>query len=155
MQCSATSHLGNVTEVYAAEFGEEHDTALVAAGDFTGDGGARAVMELRQRDPGLTAIFCANDLMAMGAIMALSQAGVKVPEEVSVVGYDGSFFTAYTSPPLTTVRHANDRIGYRAAEMLMELLNGGAGRRETIAPILTERRSVSKPPLHESKEPGL
>ncbi|MFW5433487.1 substrate-binding domain-containing protein [Paenibacillus apiarius] len=62
--------------------------------------GARAVLDLYQRDPAVTAICCANDLMALGAIMALSQQGVRVPEDISIVGYDVAFFTAYTNPPL-------------------------------------------------------
>ncbi|WP_237728532.1 substrate-binding domain-containing protein [Paenibacillus sp. OSY-SE] len=99
-------------------------------------------MELYEKDPAITAICCANDLMAMGAIMALSQQGVRVPEDISVAGYDGAFFPAYTNPPLTTIRHANERIGIRAVEMLIELLNGGTGRRESVPPVLVERQSV-------------
>ena len=115
---------------------------LAAAGDFSGASGARAALELYEKDPAITAICCANDLMAMGAIMALSQQGVRVPEDISVAGYDGAFFTAYTNPPLTTIRHANERIGIRAVEMLIELLNGGTGRRESVPPVLVERQSV-------------
>lgn len=121
-----------------------HGTEFMATGDFSGDSGARAAMELWNRSLGLTALFCANDLMAMGAIMALAQIGVRVPEEVSVVGYDGAFFTAYTNPPLTTVRNSLEKNGRRVAELLIELLNGGTGRSEVISPILIERSSTSQ-----------
>lgn len=129
-------------EVLKEHIGVIHDSEGVAVGDFSGASGARAALELWKRNPGLTAIFCANDLMAMGAIMALSQEGVRIPEDISVVGYDGAFFTAYTNPPLTTVRHSNERIGIRAAESLMEVLDGDAGRKDIIAPDLVERGSV-------------
>lgn len=128
-------------EVYEDRFGT-HDSEFLAVGDFSGSSGARAAIELWGRNNGITAIFCANDLMAMGAIKELSKAGVRIPEDVSVVGYDGAFFTAYTNPPLATVRHSHERIGFRAAEMLMEVLNGGVGRREIITPVMVERGSV-------------
>lgn len=131
-------------DVLQEEAGIAHSPEWVAVGDFSGASGARAAMELWSRAPELTAIFCANDLMAMGAIMALSQAGVRVPADVSVVGYDGAFFTAYTNPPLTTVRHSIETVGVRAAGLLEEVLDGGAGRKETVTPKLLERESVTR-----------
>lgn len=128
-------------EAYSKRFGV-HDKNLVVAGDFSGASGAAAIMELVQKNPFLTAVFCANDLMAMGAIMALSQHGIYVPDKISVIGYDGGFFTAYTNPPLTTIQHSNQRIGVKAAEMLVEILHGGKGRKEIISPILVQRSSV-------------
>jgi LacI family transcriptional regulator len=141
-------HLHICEERYAGfcsaylDIGLKHDSTHAAAGDFSGASGALLAVELWRRVPELTAIFCANDLMAMGAIMALTANGVKVPEQVSIAGYDGAFFTAYTTPPLTTIRHSSERIGVLIAEMLVELLNGGIGRRESISPILIERKSV-------------
>jgi LacI family transcriptional regulator len=129
-------------EVYTEHFGI-HEPELVTIGDFSGSSGARSAMELWRRQPGITALFCANDLMAMGAIMELAKTGVRVPEEMSIVGYDGAFFTAYTNPPLTTVRDSHEQIGIRAAEMLMEILYGGTGKRKVIAPVMVERHSVT------------
>ncbi|GAB2697484.1 LacI family DNA-binding transcriptional regulator [Paenibacillus thermoaerophilus] len=127
-----------------AEAGIAHAPELVRAGDFSGASGARAALELRGTNPGgLTAIACANDLMAMGAIMALAQTGAKVPEDVSVIGYDGAFFTAYTNPPLSTVRHISEQMGSLAAELLAEVLNGAPGRRVIVPPALVERASVA------------
>lgn len=128
-------------EAYSTSLGI-HDAGFVAAGDFSGASGAAAIMELISRKPGISAVFCANDLMAMGAIMALSKHGIQVPEKVSVIGYDGAFFTPYTTPPLTTIRHSYERIGIKAVEMLIELLQGGKGRRESVAPTVIVRDSV-------------
>ena len=127
------------------EAGIQHDNDYVVFGDFSGVSGAKAVKELLQKSSDLTAICCANDLMAMGAITELARNGVSVPKDLSVMGYDGSFFAAYMNPPLTTVRHRFELIGTRAAEMLMELLNGGTGRRLQFAPELIRGESVRCP----------
>lgn len=128
-------------------FGIEHDASLVRVGDFSGASGARKAMELRQCNPDMTALFCANDLMAAGAIMELSSHEISVPEDISIVGYDDDTFTAYTSPPLTTIRHSIERISPRAVEMLLALIKGESGTREVIVPELIERKSVTDPPM--------
>jgi LacI family transcriptional regulator len=122
--------------------GVVHDATWVSYGDYSGSSGARAALELWERSPKMTALFCENDLMAMGAITALAQAGVRVPEEFSVIGYDGAFFTAYMNPPLTTLRHHISEIVIHATDLLLELLAGGEGRTVVIAPQLIERKSV-------------
>jgi LacI family transcriptional regulator len=127
-----------------SQCGLMHDSALLAVGDFSGSGGARCALELREKNPDMTALFCANDLMAMGAIMELASRGISVPEEISIMGYDGDTFTAYASPPLTTIRHVIEEISPRAVQMLMELLEGKPGRRDSIAPELMERKSVAR-----------
>lgn len=117
---------------------------LAAEGDFSGTSGARAASRLMRDHPDMTAVCCANDLMAMGAIAALEKEGVRVPGEVSVMGYDGAFFTAYMNPPLTTVCHSNGDIGVRAVELLANLLNGGPSKGERIPPALVVRDSVRR-----------
>lgn len=126
------------------EEGIKRDESLIVVGDFSGASGARAAIELWKANPDMTAIFCANDLMAMGAIMELTRLGVAVPDQVSIVGYDDDSFTPYTSPPLTTVRHPKAAISVKAVELLMELLEGSEGRREAISPELIVRESVAK-----------
>ncbi|MCD9025888.1 LacI family transcriptional regulator [Cohnella sp. NL03-T5] len=127
-----------------SEFGIEHDSSLVVIGDFSGASGAKSAIELRHRHPEMTALFCANDLMAMGAIMEFARAGILVPEEVSIVGYDGDTFSAYTSPPLTTISHARDEISSRAVQMLMEIIKGNSGTKHSVPPQLKERQSVAR-----------
>ncbi|MFC5406972.1 LacI family DNA-binding transcriptional regulator [Cohnella soli] len=128
-----------------ADAGITHRPEYVAVGDFSGASGAEAAIGLLQANPGITALFCANDLMAMGAMMALAGRGIAVPQRVSVVGYDGDPFTAYATPPLTTIRHDRESVGERAAAMMMELLNGELGRRDAISPSLIDRQSVAGP----------
>ncbi|MDF2935218.1 MAG: LacI family transcriptional regulator [Paenibacillaceae bacterium] len=115
---------------------------VVSQGDFSGTGGAAAVLQLLRDCPEITAVCCANDLMAMGAITALEKEGHRVPEDISVMGYDGAFFTAYMNPPLTTICHNSARIGARAVELLANLLNGGPSQGERVPPELVERESV-------------
>lgn len=118
--------------------------ALVIAGDFTessGHDGARALLALPERP---TAIFAANDSMAIGALSALQDAGVRVPEELAVVGFDDIPIAQYVTPPLTTVRVAISGLGSRAAERLFEAIRapGNSERRHEILPTdLVIRRS--------------
>ncbi|SER56201.1 transcriptional regulator, LacI family [Gracilibacillus ureilyticus] len=125
------------------ENGITHNTSQVIHGNFNGKSGEDAAIRLINENPDLTAIVCANDLMAMGAISALAGKGAKVPADVSVTGFDGLYYTAYMNPPLTTVNHSSERIGTKAAEMLLELLNDRHGYHHTVTPILIERKSVS------------
>lgn len=84
------------------EAGEPPPT--VAYGDFTRDSGQAALTELLRRVPDVDGIFVANDLMAIGAVRALKDAGYRVPEDVAVVGFDDVELAQHTEPPLTTVR---------------------------------------------------
>jgi LacI family transcriptional regulator len=95
-----------------------------------------------------TAIFASNDLSAHGAIEAITEAGLRVPEDISVVGYDDTWYALVTSPPLTSVNMAVDLIGRRAAEMLIASLEGHSEEHHAILPVsLTVRRSSGPPPL--------
>ncbi|MCL6459962.1 MAG: LacI family transcriptional regulator [Gorillibacterium sp.] len=137
-------------EVLLDEAAIKHNPAHVVNGDFSGASGAKGIMDLLNRAPELTAICCANDLMAMGAIMELARNGITVPRDISLIGYDGSFFTAFSNPPLTTIRHRFEWIGTRAAELLIEVLNGGIGRCLCFAPELVQRDSVGPPTIKET-----
>ncbi|VXB79427.1 LacI family DNA-binding transcriptional regulator [Massilia sp. 9I] len=121
------------------------DAQLVREGDWqvsTGHEHARALLALP--DPP-TALFCANDLMAVGAIEAVRERGLDVPRQVSVVGYDDQDIARYTQPPLTTVLLPNYEMGHWAAESLIAQVNGGVSRRTSMkmdCP-LVERDSVA------------
>ncbi|MFJ6014762.1 LacI family DNA-binding transcriptional regulator [Streptomyces sp. NPDC092952] len=121
------------------------DPALVADGDFTAEGGARAMAELLGRTPDLDAVFAANDLMASGALRVLRERGRVVPEEVALVGFDdmGSIAEA-TDPPLTTVRQDVEGMGRLMVRMLMERLSGDGGDeapRSVVTPTELVRRA--------------
>jgi DNA-binding LacI/PurR family transcriptional regulator len=106
------------------EAGLSFDPALMVYGDYTRDSGERATQQLFALPDPPTAIFALNDRMAMGAIRALQVAGLRVPEDVTVVGYDDIPAAADFNPPLTTVRGAARKVGQLAAHMLFKLIDG-------------------------------
>ncbi|WP_233188266.1 LacI family DNA-binding transcriptional regulator [Actinomyces qiguomingii] len=87
------------------------------------------------------AIFCANDLMALGMLAALRDQGVRVPEDMAVVGFDDTPGTAFFSPPLTTVRQPFDELGVLCMEVLLRAIDGEVGTTHSISPTLRVRRS--------------
>ncbi|MFE3450534.1 LacI family DNA-binding transcriptional regulator [Nonomuraea sp. NPDC059194] len=99
--------------------------SIVAIGDFTRESGAIAMRQLLEDDPGLDAVFCGNDLMAVGALQALRQAGRRVPDDVAVVGFDDIEAAKYTDPPLTTVRHHIFEQAAAMTRLLLGLFEGG------------------------------
>jgi LacI family transcriptional regulator len=90
----------------------------VVEGDNTLDGGANGIRELLRGGELPTAVICGNDLAAFGAIRALTEAGLRVPEDVSVIGADDVSYASYSSPALTTIRMPRDRLGKLAFEAL-------------------------------------
>lgn len=110
-----------------ATFDVAFDPGLVREGDWhagTGHAMARDLMRLA-RPP--TALFCANDLMAVGALTALAELGLGVPGDVALVGYDDQEIARHTRPPLTTVLLPNYEMGRWAVETLIALARGGSG----------------------------
>jgi DNA-binding LacI/PurR family transcriptional regulator len=99
------------------------DDGLVEVGDFTREGGARAMRFLLSKRPQLDAVFAASDLMAAGALQVLAEAGRRVPEDVAVVGYDDDPFAASLQPPLTSVRQPIERMGREMAAMVVNAIN--------------------------------
>ena len=99
------------------------DPALVARGDFTAEGGERAMAELLDRCPDLDAVFAGSDLMATGALRALRARGRRVPDDVAVVGFDDLEPAAWADPPLTTVRQDVRAMGGMMATLLLRMLD--------------------------------
>jgi LacI family transcriptional regulator len=102
--------------------------------------------------PRPTAVFCANDLLALGVLQALFAAGVRVPEEVALVGYDDIEFAAAAAVPLTSVRQPAVRMGRQAAQLLLEETGEDAERhrhqRIVLEPELVVRESSRSPAAH-------
>ncbi len=96
----------------------------VREGDFSAASGFVQMRSLLEHAPGFTALFAGNDTIALGALAALHQAGLRVPEDVAVVGYDDIPTAAYAVPPLTTVRTNPKEQGRRAGELLIRLVGG-------------------------------
>ncbi|GAA1088772.1 hypothetical protein GCM10009605_28310 [Nocardiopsis composta] len=100
--------------------GLEPDPALVAWGDFSHEGGARAMRELLEAAPDLDAVFAASDDMALAALRVLRESGRRVPEDVALVGYDDTALAASADPPLTTVHQPTERMGGEMAQVLAD-----------------------------------
>jgi LacI family transcriptional regulator len=123
--------------------------ALLWRGGFTSQGGYEAMQAVLRGTPGMprpSAVFVCNDLMAIGALRAAHESAVRVPEDLSVVGFDDIELAAYASPPLTTVAQPKERIGALAVGMLLERL--GSPRREArkvmLQPELRVRASTAR-----------
>ncbi len=102
------------------------DESKLFSGDFTpgfGLDAARSILGQKNRP---TAIFCASDELAMGAMSAAHGLGLSIPRDLSVVGFDDIEFAAYCIPPLTTVRQPMAELGRRATHMMLQLLEGEA-----------------------------
>jgi LacI family transcriptional regulator len=98
--------------------------ALVAAGDYTEPGGYAAMMRLLDARAEFTAVFASNDESAMGAMLALYRRGRKVPEDVSLIGFDDLPASSFTIPPLTSLHRSIDEIGDCAARAMIDLIEG-------------------------------
>jgi len=96
------------------------DEALIVRGDFQCESGHRAAAELLARRDPPTAIFACNDMMALGAVGMAASIGLKVPTDLSVVGFDDVRLASYSNPPLTTIVQPKYKMGWLAAEMLIE-----------------------------------
>jgi DNA-binding LacI/PurR family transcriptional regulator len=118
----------------------------VLVGDWSPASGYRLGQQLAA-DPEVTAIFVANDQMALGVLRALHERGREIPREVSVVGFDDIPEAQYFTPPLTTVRQDFGEMGRSSLRLLLELIRdtGQPPQRVTIAPELVVRRSTAPP----------
>lgn len=122
------------------------DPGLISTGVYSEEGGYQAMRQLLQNMPLPSAVFAANDLMAMGAMMAIRQAGLTIPQDIAVVGFDDIPTAKLVYPALTTVAQFQDKMGQRAAEMLLERLAGNApgnGRSIEMPFQLVERASTA------------
>lgn len=119
---------------------------LHVAGDFTGDGGASATRQLLETRPRPTAIIYANDLMAISGISAATDAGLALPDQLSVVGFDDIPIAAHVRPALTTVRQDAMDWGRAAARTLVAIVEGESVPAVTLRPAtFVERSSTSAP----------
>ena len=121
------------------------DEALIRGDGFKEENGYHAMREVLKHAPCPTAIFAANDLIAMGAVAALRHAGLRVPDDIAVVGFDDIPAAKLVTPSLTTISQFPEQLGRRAAAMLFERLEGtatGGGRCELMPHQLIVRESA-------------
>lgn len=127
-----------------AEFNLPVDESLIVQCDGGIAGGIQAVPELLKNPDLPTAIFCFNDLTAIGVINALRELGYQVPRDMSVVGFDDLALSAYYHPALTTIHQPSQEVGKKAVEMLVRLMNGDTSvTPQVMVPKLVVRRSTA------------
>jgi DNA-binding LacI/PurR family transcriptional regulator len=122
------------------------DPAPLIEGDWTAECGYRQGLAIAA-ERSITALFVANDQMALGVLRAFHEAGVRVPEDISVVGFDDQPEAAYFIPPLTTVAQDFEELGQRCISLLLDRLETGQpGAPVTVRPRLVVRNTTSAPP---------
>lgn len=125
------------------------DAALLPTEEatYTVESGQAATARLFGREPGMTAVFAANDLMAVGAILAARAAGLACPGDISIMGMDGVEAGSFTDPGLTTVDKPRYDIGVEATRLLLGQIDGTGETGHAVLPCrLVERASVAAPP---------
>ena len=138
MESTARDHLGDNTE-------------LIQEGNHRVDGGHDAMQRILASGARPTAVMASNDLTAIGAMGAIAEAGLRVPEDISVVGYDDIQLSAFTMPPLTTVSLPRAEIANAAFHALLNAMQSGepkpvAGEEHTVLPTLVIRKSTGPTP---------
>lgn len=142
------SHAAVEREKAIETFAIRHKVKVIISEErgFQPETGYSAVKNyLKKRGKDFTAIFCVNDYVALGALNALNDAGINVPEEVSIMGFDDSPFASYTIPPLTTVSQPRWLMGKLGAELLLDKLNNpfkSSFRTIALPAQIVERKSV-------------
>ncbi len=129
---------------------ERHGLAeyvAVGAGEFTEAGGRQGALALLELPSPPTAIFAANDLAAVGAISVIEELGMRVPDDISVMGYDNTSLAALRHVALSTVDQPRFVMGQDAVRLMLERLNGRSrARRVVLAPTLVTRATTARPP---------
>jgi LacI family transcriptional regulator len=123
-------------------------TATELPGDFTESSGHDAGRRILAMRPRPTAIFAANDSMAIGALSAFREDGLRVPEDIALVGFDDIPIARFLTPPLTTVRVEIAELGRRAVSHVISALEGtdGTKKKDVIKTTLVVRESCGSPP---------
>lgn len=123
----------------------------IVQGNFEPESGYQAMQKILAQKQRPTAIFCGGDIMAMGAICAASESGLRVPDDISVIGYDNVRNARYFTPALTTIHQPKEQLGETAFDMLLDRILNKRAAPQTIEvyPELIERLSVTSGPFLE------
>lgn len=137
-----------------AVYGLALSACVTEPGDWTCEAGAEAMARILDCPTPPTAIFAANDRMAIGAMRAIHDAGRRVPDDISVMGVDDVEVAAYQIPALTTIRQSFADLGRRAVQLLLAILEGGTRDPAPVVmqPVLVARASTGPPPEADSSE---
>lgn len=126
------------------KYGLDLKPELIVEGKYTFESGGRAIEELLRRKVKMDAIFAFNDMMAIGAIKKLQECGIRVPRDISVIGYDDIFMDEFLEVPLTTIKQPAEEMGRTAARLIISKEVGSRNKRSPVVfePELVERKSV-------------
>ena len=118
----------------------------IMEGSFEPEDGYECMNKILRQNELPTAVFCCNDVMALGAISAITEKGLRVPDDISIIGYDNIHSSRFYAPPLTTVHQSKSRLGERALKLLFERIHEKSAVREVIEmhPELVIRQSVKR-----------
>ncbi|MFT4030237.1 MAG: LacI family DNA-binding transcriptional regulator [Protaetiibacter sp.] len=124
------------------ELGDDFDPALVEKGDYSLDSGSVAMSRLLARASDIDAVFAASDLMAAGALATLRKAGIRVPDDLALAGFDDSGLAATLQPPLTTMRQPWESISESMVQLLLDVIDGAPSRELILPTTLVVRESA-------------
>ena len=125
--------------------GIDFDESLIRYGEFTAQSGFDSMNDLLEKKQGkFSAVFIASDTVAFGAMRAINSAGLKIPEDIAVMGYDNVSLAQFSNPPLSTVDISGNQMGFTAGEMLIELIDKKieAGERKLLETEIIQRQST-------------
>ena len=117
---------------YGLSFHRKHVIYMRDSDEEMGYKATKKLFALKKNRP--DAVFACTDLMAFGAVKAIKEAGLNVPEDVSVIGFDNSTIAKFTDPPLTTVESDTEKIGSEGAKLLIQLLEGITPDKKIVIP---------------------
>ncbi len=112
------------------EAGIVPEERMIEQGDYTMNGGVRCIEKLVKNNPDMTAVFVANYEMTMGAVIGINELGIKIPEELSVIGFDNAEFARACSPKLTIVTQPMKEIGKNVAELILKRIDENQSKEE-------------------------
>lgn len=118
---------------------------VIEEGDFSFQSGYSAFMNLSNYDE-MSAVFCFSDIMALGAMKAAMKLGLKVPEDLSIIGFDDLVLAEYVTPALTTVRQPQEDIGKTAMKVMLKILSDGKVSNDTVIATQLLVRDSTAPP---------
>ena len=122
--------------------GSALDGDLVIAGTGRAGGGERALPQIIALDDPPTAVFCYNDMTAIGVLQAARKAGLKVPQDLAVVGFDDIPLAPFVYPPLTTVAQCKQQMGQQAVEMVLALIEGNSAASDEVTNIVVQGKLI-------------
>jgi DNA-binding LacI/PurR family transcriptional regulator len=118
------------------------DGDLVIAGTGRAGGGERALPQIIALDDPPTAVFCYNDMTAIGVLQAARKTDLTIPQDLAVVGFDDIPLASFVYPPLTTVAQSKHQMGQRAVEMVLTLIEGNSAASKEVANVVVQGKLI-------------